>query len=194
MAERYFYWTSTMLLSLLYLASATMYLVKRDWVRQALADLGYPGYLVPILATVKILAVAAILSRVSVALSDLAYVGMFYHLLLSASAHFNGRKPGGALPAMAGLVLVIASFLTQTLTRVAAREWGADKVTVNNVMPIADTWGAADTPPPANALGRYGSPEEDVAPVVLFLACNDAQFMTGYSLTPDGGMIIDSAR
>lgn len=49
-------------------------------------------------------------------------------------------------------------------------------------------------PPPANALARYGSPEEDVAPVVLFLATRDAQFITGYSLTPDGGMIIDTAR
>jgi hypothetical protein len=26
----------------------------------------------------------------------------------------------------------------------------------------------------------------------LFLASKDAQFLTGYSLTPDGGMIIDS--
>ncbi|MNE75347.1 3-ketoacyl-(acyl-carrier-protein) reductase [compost metagenome] len=42
--------------------------------------------------------------------------------------------------------------------------------------------------------GRYGSPEEDIAPVVLFLASRDAQFLTGYSLTPDGGQIIDSAR
>ena len=49
-------------------------------------------------------------------------------------------------------------------------------------------------PPPTNALVRFGSPEEDIAPVVLFLASKDAQFLTGYSLTPDGGSIIDSAR
>jgi len=42
MIEIYIYWISTTLLSLLYLASATLYLVKREWVRQALADLGYP--------------------------------------------------------------------------------------------------------------------------------------------------------
>ncbi|WP_226797449.1 SDR family oxidoreductase [Cupriavidus necator] len=77
---------------------------------------------------------------------------------------------------------------------VAAREWGADRITVNNVMPIADTWGAADTPPPANAHARYGSPEDDIAPVVAFLASSEARYLTGYSLTPDGGMIIDSAR
>lgn len=88
----------------------------------------------------------------------------------------------------------MAKEAVRALTRVAAREWGADKITVNNVLPIADTWGAAEVPPPANALVRYGSPEEDIAPVVLFLASKDAQFLTGYSLTPDGGMIIDSAR
>lgn len=86
----------------------------------------------------------------------------------------------------------MAKEAVRALTRSAAREWGADKITVNNVLPVADTWGAADTPPPANALVRYGSPEEDIAPVVLFLASKDAQFLTGYSLTPDGGMIIDS--
>lgn len=88
----------------------------------------------------------------------------------------------------------MAKEAVRALTRSAAREWGPDKITVNNVLPVADTWGATNTPPPANALGRYGSPEEDIAPVVLFLASKDAQFLTGYSLTPDGGMIIDSAR
>ena len=88
----------------------------------------------------------------------------------------------------------MAKEAVRALTRSAAREWGTDKITVNNVLPVADTWGAAAVPPPANALVRYGSPEEDVAPVVLFLAGKDAQFLTGYSLTPDGGSIIDSAR
>jgi NAD(P)-dependent dehydrogenase (short-subunit alcohol dehydrogenase family) len=89
----------------------------------------------------------------------------------------------------------MAKEAVRALTRTAAREWGADKITVNNVLPVADTWGAgADTPPATNVLGRHGSPEDDIAPVVLFLASKDAQFLTGYSLTPDGGTIIDSAR
>ena len=89
----------------------------------------------------------------------------------------------------------MAKEAVRALTRTAAREWGADKITVNNVLPVADTWGAGpDTPPATNVLGRHGSPEDDIAPVVLFLASKDAQFLTGYSLTPDGGTIIDSAR
>lgn len=66
---------------------------------------------------VKILAVAAILSRVGVALSDLAYAGTFYHLLLSASAHINVRKRSGAVPTAVGLVLLVAAFLTQNAAR-----------------------------------------------------------------------------
>lgn len=89
----------------------------------------------------------------------------------------------------------MAKEAVRALTRTAAREWGADRITVNNVLPLADTWGAgADTPPATNALARHGSPEEDIAPVVLFIASKDAQFLTGYSFTPDGGAIIDSAR
>lgn len=88
----------------------------------------------------------------------------------------------------------MAKEAVRALTRVAAREWGVDRITVNNVLPIADTWGDVQVPPPTNALARYGNAEKDVAPVVLFLASADAQFLTGYSLTPDGGMIIDSAR
>ena len=68
MAAIYTYWISTVLLCLLYLTSAYMYASKRDWVRQALGELGYPAYLVPFMIVVKVLGPAAILSRASIAL------------------------------------------------------------------------------------------------------------------------------
>ena len=117
MPENYVYWASTTLLSLLYLTSAYIYVTQGDWVRRTLADLGYPAYLVPVMIAVKILGVVAILSRFSVALSDLAYAGIFYHLLLSGLAHLGVRKPGGALPAAVGLALLAASFVTQNAAR-----------------------------------------------------------------------------
>lgn len=106
----------------------------------------------------------------------------------------------GSLAGITGLLPYapynMAKEAVRALTRTAAREWGPDKITVNNLLPVADTWGAAESnaPVPATPLGRFGSPEEDIAPVALFLASKDAQFITGYSLTPDGGQIIDSAR
>lgn len=105
----------------------------------------------------------------------------------------------GSLAGVVGLVgygpYNMAKEAVRALTRTAAREWAVDKITVNNVLPVAETWGPeANVPAPTNPLGRYGSPEEDIAPVVLFLASKDSQFITGSSLTPDGGSIIDSAR
>lgn len=135
MAANIAYWVSTTLLSLLYLASATLYIVKRDWVRKNLAEFGYPAYLVSILTAVKFLAVAVILTRISVPLSDLAYAGMFYHLLLSALAHIGVRKPSGALPAAVGIVLLMVSFTTQNTVRDAPSPYGliatAQNATIN---------------------------------------------------------------
>jgi hypothetical protein len=117
MAAIYTYWISTALLCLLYLTSAYAYVTKGDWVRQALAELGYPAYLVPVMIVVKILGPAAILLRFSVALSDLAYAGIFYHLFLAGLAYVAVRKPSGALPAVVGLALLATSFVTQNAAR-----------------------------------------------------------------------------
>lgn len=118
MVSTYIYWISTTLLILLYFGSAFMYLTKRDFVRKAQVDLGYSAsHLVPFMIVVKILGPLAILSRINVPLSDLAYAGMFYHLLLSGMAHLGVRKPAGAIPAVIGMVLLFASFLTQNAVR-----------------------------------------------------------------------------
>ncbi|MBY5854950.1 DoxX family protein [Rhizobium ruizarguesonis] len=118
MLEFYGYWISTALLSVLYLASAYMYATKKQWVRKALTELGYSANnLVPFMIIVKVLGPVAILSRVSVPLSDLANAGIFFHLLLSGLAHIGVRKPVGALPAAIGLALLITSFMTQNDAR-----------------------------------------------------------------------------
>ncbi len=54
------------------------------------------------MSVVKVLGPVAILSRFSVALSDLAYAGVFYHLLLSGLAHLGVRKPKGAASGCGG--------------------------------------------------------------------------------------------
>lgn len=117
MPGNYIYWISTTLLALLYLASAITYVVKTEWVRQTILGFGYPAYLVEVLTVVKILAVAVILSRFSVALSDLAYAGILFHLVLSAMAHIGVLKPLGALPALLGLIFLVTSFATQNFAR-----------------------------------------------------------------------------
>ena len=124
MVSIYTYWVSTGLLCLLYLTSAFMYVTKGEWVRKVLAELGYPAYLVPFMIGVKVLGPLAILSRFSVAVSDLAYAGIFYHLLLSGLAYVGVRKPSGALPAAIGLAMLAASFVTQNAARAIPSPYG----------------------------------------------------------------------
>lgn len=133
-------------------------------------------------------------------LGPIAYLRMMQAVYPHLKASSEGRVINfGSMAGVMGLVgygpYNMAKEAVRALTRTAAREWAADKITVNNVLPLAETWSKdANVPAPTNPLGRFGTPEEDIAPVVLFLASKDAQFLTGYSLTPDGGSIIDSAR
>ena len=154
----------------------------------------------PSVAYASILALSAEQLQRNFDVGPIAYLRFMQAAYPHLKASGQGRVINfGSLAGVSGLVgmgpYAMAKEAVRALTRTAAREWAADNITVNNVLPVAATWGPeADVPPAANALGRYGSAEEDIAPVVLFLASKDAQFLTGYSLTPDGGAIIDSAR
>jgi NAD(P)-dependent dehydrogenase (short-subunit alcohol dehydrogenase family) len=88
-------------------------------------------------------------------------------------------------------------------TRTVAREWAAYGITANAVCPGAKSAAtrrvfaehpelevAADA---ANPMGRLGDPETDIAPVVAFLASEDARYLTGNTLFVDGGTHINGA-
>ncbi|MFB4309527.1 SDR family NAD(P)-dependent oxidoreductase [Actinomadura sp. GTD37] len=85
------------------------------------------------------------------------------------------------------------------LSRVVANEWAPLNIRVNVVCPMALTAGVAqwaEARPEQYAqsaakvpLGRFGDPGEDVAPIVAFLASDDAQYMTGQTVMADGGAI-----
>lgn len=84
-----------------------------------------------------------------------------------------------------------------SLTRTAAREWGRLGITVNCIAPAAWTkrgqdYAARDPDAFAaqmerRAIGRLGDPERDIAPVALFLATDDSQYVTGHVFHVDGG-------
>lgn len=105
-------------------------------IRTGLAqDIAYhAAYLVPFMVIIKVLAVAAIVSRISVGLSDLAYAGILFHLLLSGLAHIGAGKPLGAAPALIGLLLLAASFNTQN----SARERPSPHCSASHPLPIIE--------------------------------------------------------
>ena len=88
-------------------------------------------------------------------------------------------------------------------SRTAAREWAATGVTVNVICPAAksaafrrvmaqnpELEAAADA---ANPMGRMGDPDEDIAPVAVFLASEGSRYLTGNTLFVDGGSHINGS-
>jgi 3-oxoacyl-[acyl-carrier protein] reductase len=108
--------------------------------------------------------------------------------IITIGSNMAGRvsDPGGSLYAMSKSALI-------GLTKGIARDLGSRNITVNLVQP-----GPIDTDMnPANsdfapmlksraALNRYGKAEE-VAGLVAYLSSDESQFITGASLTIDGG-------
>ena len=83
------------------------------------------------------------------------------------------------------------------MSRVAGAEWGPDGIRVNVVCPLAMTeslqeW--KDNYPDLFAktiqgipLGRFADPTEDIGRVCVFLASDDASYVTGETVTLQGG-------
>ena len=84
------------------------------------------------------------------------------------------------------------------LSRAAAREWGQYGIRVNVMCPAALTDAAQDylEKNPAHKahlesavpLRRLGDPITDIGPVALFLASDEARYVTGQTIHVDGGM------
>ncbi|OCC23935.1 oxidoreductase [Croceicoccus estronivorus] len=96
------------------------------------------------------------------------------------SADFNAGKEG-----------------LRALTRTAAREWARYGITANIVCPGAASAAylrfkeahpeMAAGMDAMNPMGRTGDVDEDIAPVLLFLAGEGSRYMTGNTLYVDGG-------
>lgn len=83
------------------------------------------------------------------------------------------------------------------LSRVAAAEWGPDGIRVNVICPLAMTeslmeW--RENYPDLFAktiqgipLGRFADPKDDIGRVAVFLASDDAHYITGETITLQGG-------
>lgn len=123
------------------------------------------------------------------------------HMVARGGGRIVNMASGAGIRSSLGYApYAMAKEAVRALTRSAAREWGKDGITVNNVCPLGLTDGLAlaiergHPATPSTPLPRYGSPEKDIAPVVLFLSSDEGQYLTGYTLMADGGLSIDTAR
>lgn len=83
------------------------------------------------------------------------------------------------------------------MSRVAAAEWGPDGVRVNVICPLAMTeslkeWKESypdlfEKTIQGIPLGRFADPKNDIGRVCVFLASSDAEYVTGETITLQGG-------
>ncbi|KAJ6598169.1 hypothetical protein DFH09DRAFT_1356505 [Mycena vulgaris] len=116
--------------------------------------------------------------------------------IIGASS-YAGKQGGGAQAPYSA-----SKFAVRGLTQAAAQEFGAHGITVNAYAP-----GGVDTPMTANMetptgvpllqmlkemapLKRVGVPE-DISSLVSFLASKESQFITGQSISINGGIFFD---
>lgn len=117
------------------------------------------------------------------------------------------RKAGGGsivnISSLAGLVggpnavaYSATKFALRGMTKVAAIEWGREKIRVNSVHPGAiktpmlldhPNFGELQNLGSLSPLGRMGDAEE-ITSIVLYLASDEASFCTGAEFIVDGGM------
>mgnify|MGYP000250290981 CR=1 FL=1 len=82
------------------------------------------------------------------------------------------------------------------ITMVAGREWAADKITCNSMIPVfysdlsnklfSGEFGE-DQMISMIPLGYIGDVEKDIAPVMVFMASDDSRYITGQMIKADGG-------
>lgn len=88
--------------------SASMYFMNTEMIQSYFESHGYPSYIVIPLAVAKVLGIIMLLIRKVRWLTDWAYAGFFFDLVLAAALHYVHQED--VLPAIVGIVLVFVSF------------------------------------------------------------------------------------
>ena len=112
----------------------------------------------------------------------------------------NFASGAGLIGRPTQLSYAAAKEAVRAMSRVAAHEWARDDINVNVISPLARTEGVekfiAEHPEQEKALlagaplGRLGDPEADIGRAAVFLASDDASYITGQTLMVDGGGVM----
>lgn len=131
------------------------------------------------------------------------YAAFFYmrechpYLKVSKGSVINFASGAGLFGKLGQSSYAAAKEGIRGLSRVAAAEWGPDGIRVNVICPLAMTeslmeW--RDNYPDLFAktiqgipLGRFADPKDDIGRVAVFLASEDAHYITGETITLQGG-------
>jgi NAD(P)-dependent dehydrogenase (short-subunit alcohol dehydrogenase family) len=122
------------------------------------------------------------------------------HLVQSGGRVINVGS-GAGIDGIAGQAAYgAAKEAIRALSKTAAREWGPDGINVNVICPLAKSPGVEKLLELApemekrmtagNPIARIGDCETAIGPVAVFLASDDARYVTGHTLPADGGSSI----
>lgn len=103
------YWMSTFILCVIMLYSSALYFSRTSMVEGYFDHFSYPTYLVIPLAILKVLGVIMILWRRIKWLTEWAYAGMFFNLILATTAHYYAGD-GIFGPSLLALVALFPSY------------------------------------------------------------------------------------
>ena len=131
------------------------------------------------------------------------YAAFFYmrechpHLKQTKGSVINFASGAGLFGKLGQSSYAAAKEGIRGLSRVAAAEWGPDGIRVNVICPLAMTeslqeWKANypdlfEKTIQGIPLGRFADPKDDIGRVAVFLASEDAHYITGETITLQGG-------
>ena len=87
--QQIIYWIATLLFCGMLLFSAGMYFFKTEMIRGFFESFGHPTYLVIPLAILKVFGVVMLLWRGIPWLTEWAYAGFFFNVILATAAHYT---------------------------------------------------------------------------------------------------------
>ena len=128
-----------------------------------------------------------------------AMTAAFPYLSKQGGKVINFGSPQAQINLEGGIAYNMTKEAVRSLSRTAAREWGPLNIQVNviNPMILTDALSEAYESAPTSfdgtlaqvPLRRFGDPHRDLAPVAVFLASRDSDYMTGQTFQVDGGFI-----
>lgn len=129
----------------------------------------------------------------------------YRHMADRGGSIINFGSESGLTAELNNAVYGASKGAVHTWTRSVAREWGPRGIRVNAVLPYVVTpmyaeFRAALSPEDLAAHdkataeqiplgGKFGNPDTDLAPVLVFLAGSGSRFITGQMIAVDGGLI-----
>jgi NAD(P)-dependent dehydrogenase (short-subunit alcohol dehydrogenase family) len=129
----------------------------------------------------------------------------YRHMHESGGAIINFGSESGLTAEINNAVYGSSKAAVHAWTRSVAREWGAKNIRVNAVLPYVVTpmyarFREALSPEDLAAHdrataeqiplgGKFGDPDHDLSPVLVFLAGDGSRFITGQLIPVDGGLV-----